>query len=431
MDPNRGVIEVKDPKDSTLPPKTFTFDTIYDETSKEIDLYFGTFREVVESVLAGYNGTIFAYGQTGSGKTFTMEGIQDDPDLHGVIPNAIHHIFQHIQSSTNQEQYLVRGSYLEIFDEEIYDLLHHNGNNNNNIKLELELKEKPDVGVYVKDLTTFVIKSAAEVLQVLQLGNSNRFKGKVNMEEHSSQSNTIFTIIIECSEPDSEGKDHIRVGRLIFVDLAGSEQRQLKIDTTGEDAKEESTKTNLSISALQNLFSVCSDENASHIPYQDSKLTRLLQNSFGGNSKTVMIANIAPNSNNFEETLATLQYANLVKNILNKPRINIDLKETLLRCFLEEIAKLKSLLDQRILEANQRIGNSNGENKNDEMDAEEFFQEQQEKLDEEKFALEQQNDGMCEEEKQKLLKNLEDRQPKLAIKQEAQASIARKLKSMQ
>uniref|UniRef100_A0AC34FMP3 Kinesin motor domain-containing protein n=1 Tax=Panagrolaimus sp. ES5 TaxID=591445 RepID=A0AC34FMP3_9BILA len=173
MDPNRGVIEVKDPQDSTLPPKTFTFDTIYDETSKQIDLYFGTFREIVQSVLAGYNGTIFAYGQTGS------------------------------------EQYLVRGSYLEIFDEEIYDLLHHNGNNNNNIKLELELKEKPDVGVYVKDLTTFVIKSAAEVLQVLKLGNSNRFKGKVNMEKHSIQSNTIFTIIIECSEPDDEGKDHI------------------------------------------------------------------------------------------------------------------------------------------------------------------------------------------------------------------------------
>uniref|UniRef100_A0AC34FGW0 Kinesin motor domain-containing protein n=1 Tax=Panagrolaimus sp. ES5 TaxID=591445 RepID=A0AC34FGW0_9BILA len=427
MDTTRGVIEVKNPKDSSCPPKSFTFDAIYDENSKQIDLYYESFRELVESVLTGFNGTIFAYGQTGTGKTFTMEGIRDDQDLRGVIPNAIDHIFRHISQSTNQ-QYLVRASYLEIYQEEIRDLLSKNGNN------KMELKEKPDVGVYVKDLTSFVTKSVEEILQVMQLGNSHRSTGKTNMNEHSSRSHAIFMITIECSQPDVTGKDHIRVGRLNLVDLAGSE-RQSKTGAQGERFKE-ATKINLSLSALGNVISALVDGKSSHIPYRDSKLTRLLQDSLGGNSKTVMVANIGPASYNFEETLSTLRYANRAKNIKNKPRINEDPKDALLRQFQDEIAKLKLMLDERSSSANRKRRKQNGINENEhiegneEMDAEEFLREQQRKLDEERLAL-QQNAGMREEEKQKLLGSLEERQQQLRHERDAQAKVAEKIKSMQ
>jgi kinesin family protein 3/17 len=141
-------------------------------SSKQIDLYYETFRELVDSVLAGFNGTIFAYGQTGTGKTHTMEGVKDVPELKGVIPNAIDHIFRHIVQSKNQ-QYLVRASYLEIYQEEIRDLLDKDS------KKRLELKERPDIGVYVKDLSSFVTKSVEEIEHVMSVGRSNRSVGWV------------------------------------------------------------------------------------------------------------------------------------------------------------------------------------------------------------------------------------------------------------
>uniref|UniRef100_A0A914Z7V5 Kinesin motor domain-containing protein n=1 Tax=Panagrolaimus superbus TaxID=310955 RepID=A0A914Z7V5_9BILA len=427
MDTTRGVIEVKNPKDPSCPPKSFTFDAIYDENSKQIDLYYESFREIVESVLTGFNGTIFAYGQTGTGKTFTMEGIRDDPDLRGVIPNAIDHIFRHISQSTNQ-QYLVRASYLEIYQEEIRDLLDKKGNN------KLELKENPDFGIYVKDLTSYATKSVDDILQIMQAGNSHRSTGKTNMNEHSSRSHAIFMITVECSQPDVTGKEHIRVGHLNLVDLAGSE-RQSKTGAQGERFKE-ATKINLSLSALGNVISALVDGKSSHIPYRDSKLTRLLQDSLGGNSKTVMVANIGPASYNFEETLSTLRYANRAKNIKNKPRINEDPKDAMLRLYLETISNLKSKLDERSSSANRKRRKQDGINENEnieeseEMNAEEFLREQQRKLDEDRLALEQ-NAGMREEEKQKLLKSLEERQNQIADERDAQKRVADRIKSMQ
>ena len=289
---------------------------------------------VVESVLNGYNGTIFAYGQTGSGKTHTMEGRPDPPHLRGIIPNSFTHIFDFVSSASDQ-QFLVRASYLEIYNEEIRDLLSKDPKNS------LELKENIDTGVYVKDLTSFVVKNVSEIDHVMQAGKKNRSVGATLMNQTSSRSHSIFTIVVECCE--SAG-DKIRVGKLNLVDLAGSE-RQSKTGATGDRLKE-ATKINLSLAALGNVISALVDGKSSHIPYRDSKLTRLLQNSLGGNAKTVMCANAGPADYNYDETLSTLRYANRAKNIKNKPKINEDPKDAMLREYQEEIKKLKEQLDQ-------------------------------------------------------------------------------------
>ncbi|XP_065270444.1 kinesin-like protein KIF3B [Emys orbicularis] len=347
VDVKLGQVSVKNPRGTSHElPKTFTFDAVYDWNSKQFELYDETFRPLVDSVLQGFNGTIFAYGQTGTGKTYTMEGVRGDLEKRGVIPNSFDHIFTHISRSQNQ-QYLVRASYLEIYQEEIRDLLSKDQSK------RLELKERPDTGVYVKDLSSFVTKSVKEIEHVMNVGNQNRSVGATNMNEHSSRSHAIFVITIECSEVGLDGENHIRVGKLNLVDLAGSE-RQAKTGAQGERLKE-ATKINLSLSALGNVISALVDGKSTHIPYRDSKLTRLLQDSLGGNAKTVMVANIGPASYNVEETLTTLRYANRAKNIKNKPRVNEDPKDALLREFQEEIARLKAQLEKRSVEEKMRL----------------------------------------------------------------------------
>ena len=342
MRPAAGTIEIRNPKtlEATDPGKTFTFDAVYDWNSKQVELYEESFSPLVDSVLQGFNGTIFAYGQTGTGKTFTMEGVKNDEALAGVIPRSFSHIFSHISAAPAGEQYLVRSSYLEIYQEEIRDLLAKDQ------KSHLELKERPDTGVYVKDLSSFVCKSQCEIEHVMAVGNTNRKVGKTNMNEHSSRSHAIFIITVECSTADEEDggsdKAHIRAGKLNLVDLAGSE-RQAKTGATGERLKE-ATKINLSLSCLGNVIKALVDGKSTHVPYRDSKLTRLLQDSLGGNARTVMVANIGPAEYNYEESLTTLRYANRAKDIKNKPRINEDPKDALLREFQEEIARLKSQL---------------------------------------------------------------------------------------
>ncbi|KAK2586457.1 hypothetical protein KPH14_010732 [Odynerus spinipes] len=333
--PSRGVVEIRHPRDdpSSDNVKVFTFDAVYDWRSTQQELYEETVRPLVSSVLDGFNGTIFAYGQTGTGKTYTMEGSKMEHEKRGIIPRSFEHIFNHIGRSENM-QYLVRASYLEIYQEEIRDLLHPDQS------LRFELKEKPESGVFVKDLSTAVCKSAAEIQRLMNEGNQNRTIGATNMNEHSSRSHAIFLITIEMGSIGDNGG--IRVGRLNLVDLAGSE-RQSKTGASGERLKEAS-KINLSLSALGNVISALVDGKTTHVPYRDSKLTRLLQDSLGGNSKTIMVANIGPASYNYDETLTTLRYANRAKNIKNKPRINEDPKDALLRQYQEEIGRLKEKL---------------------------------------------------------------------------------------
>jgi len=219
---------------------------------------------------------------------------------------------------------LVRASYLELYNEDIYDLL------NKNVQAKLELKER-DSGVYVKDLATFVVKTPQDLMQVFDEGTVNRHVAETAMNDRSSRSHSIFTITIETSEMGADGKSHIRVGKLNLVDLAGSE-RQSKTHATGARLVE-ATKINLSLSTLCHVISSLVDPKCTYIPYRDSKLTRLLQDSLGGNTKTVMIANIGPVDYNIDETLNTLRYASRAKHIENKPHINEDPKDTMIREF--------------------------------------------------------------------------------------------------
>ena len=214
----------------------------------------------------GYNGTIFAYGQTGTGKTFSITGVPKDPQLKGIMPRAFESIFTQIQCDTSKE-YLVRASYLEIYNEEIKDLLVKNGSK------KLELKDK-DTGVYVKDLSTFVVKNPSDLNDVFDEGNLNRHVAATLMNEHSSRSHSVFTITVESSEMKEDGKAHIKVGKLNIVDLAGSE-RQSKTGATGDRLKEAS-KINLSLSTLCHVISSLTDPKCTYIPYRDSRLTRIL-----------------------------------------------------------------------------------------------------------------------------------------------------------
>ncbi|KAJ3033179.1 Kinesin-like protein kif3a [Rhizophlyctis rosea] len=339
IDKAAATVSIVDPRGgagSNDPPKTFTFDSVFDITSTQQEVYNKTARPIVESVLAGYNGTVFAYGQTGTGKTFSMEGVRDVPELRGIIPNAFEHIFAEIALSGSSTQFLVRASYLEIYNEDIKDLLDTKAG-------KLEIKERADVGIYVKDLRTFVIKDVSEMDRLMSFGNKNRSVGATEMNARSSRSHSIFTITVEASEKSADGEEHIRAGKLHLVDLAGSE-RQSKTGATGERLKE-ATKINLSLSALGNVISALVDGKSSHIPYRDSKLTRLLQDSLGGNAKTLMVATLSPASYNYDETVSTLRYANRAKSIKNKPKINEDPKDAMLREFQEEIKRLKAQLD--------------------------------------------------------------------------------------
>ncbi|CAB3405819.1 unnamed protein product [Caenorhabditis bovis] len=328
MTPNLGQVTLLAPDGIN---KDFTFDGAYFMDSTGEQIYNDIVFPLVENVIAGYNGTVFAYGQTGAGKTFSMQGVESIPAQRGVIPRAFEHIFT-ATSTTENMKFLVHCSYLEIYNEEVRDLL---GTDHTQ---KLEIKEHPDRGVYVAGLSMHVCYDVPSCKELMTKGFNNRHAGATLMNKDSSRSHSIFTVYVEAmSETGS-----IRMGKLNLVDLAGSE-RQSKTGATGDRLKE-ATKINLSLSALGNVISALVDGKSKHIPYRDSKLTRLLQDSLGGNTKTIMIACISPSSDNFDETLSTLRYANRAKNIKNKPKINEDPKDALLREYQEEIERLKALV---------------------------------------------------------------------------------------
>ncbi|XP_030372397.1 kinesin-like protein KIF3A [Scaptodrosophila lebanonensis] len=339
---NRAITVIKPNATANEPPKTYYFDNVFDGNSNQLDLYVDTARPIVDKVLEGYNGTILAYGQTGTGKTYTMSGNPDSPQTKGIIPNAFAHIFGHIAKARENQKFLVRVSYMEIYNEEVRDLL------GKDVSKSLEVKERPDIGVFVKDLSGYVVHNADDLENIMRLGNKNRAVGATKMNQESSRSHAIFSITVESSELGEGGVQHVRMGKLQLVDLAGSE-RQSKTQATGQRLKE-ATKINLSLSVLGNVISALVDGKSTHIPYRNSKLTRLLQDSLGGNSKTVMCATISPADCNYMETISTLRYASRAKNIQNRMHINEEPKDALLRHFQEEIARLRKQLEEGTFE---------------------------------------------------------------------------------
>lgn len=343
IDPSVCQVRVQDPKAANSGgaaegPKIFTFDLVFPQGTEQKHLYDNTCRVIVDSVLQGYNGTVFAYGQTGTGKTHTMEGVLGDEGLKGVTPRTFDQLFQSIDVSSQDVKYLVRASFIQIYNDAVLDLL------GKDTETKHDLKQNAQGGVYVDGIEPTAVNSVDDLNHLLNEGKKARHVGGTAMNAVSSRSHCIFQIIVETCILNKDGSPGpVRMGKLNLVDLAGSE----RIDKTGAegDRRKEGININKSLTALGNVIAALTSKKKQFVPYRDSKLTRLLQDSLGGNTRTVMIANIGPADYNFEETISTLRFADRAKNIKNKPKINEDPKDAKMREYQEEIAKLRALLE--------------------------------------------------------------------------------------
>lgn len=335
VDNQTNMIMVKDPSEpESAKPKCFTFDFAYGKNSTQKQVYDQCASGIVASVLEGYNGTIFAYGQTGTGKTHSMDGDRNSSTEKGIMPRSFEHIFRVIKG-TEGKQYLVRCSMLELYNEEVRDLLSKSDE-------KLKIRRTKEGAVQVDGLSLHEVKDDKECLRLLDRGADNKAVASTDMNARSSRSHCIFTVVIECSEPREDGEAHIIRGKLNLVDLAGSE-KQKKTNATGKQFKE-ACNINLSLSNLGNVIQALVEKNAGHVPYRNSKLTILLEDSLGGNAKTMMIAAIGPAAYNYDETKNTLVYADRAKRIKNAPKINENPKDAKIREMQEEIETLKKKL---------------------------------------------------------------------------------------
>ena len=268
-----------------------------------------------ESALNGYNSTVFAYGQTGAGKTYTMLGDEKNP---GIMFNTMKEIFKEMKKHARDREYTIRVSFLEIYNENIKDLIMVSQD-------VLELREDPIKGVQVAGLSEIEVHTADEIFELLIYGNKNRTQEATGANETSSRSHAVLQIICEYKEKDAGVKAEIKVGKLSLIDLAGSE----RASKTGNRGLRmiEGANINKSLLALGNCINMLHENNSknqsNYIPFRDSKLTRLLKDSLGGNCRTVMIACIAPSASNYEDTHNTLKYANRAKNIKTNVQRNV------------------------------------------------------------------------------------------------------------
>ncbi|KAJ8462211.1 hypothetical protein ONZ45_g18019 [Pleurotus djamor] len=324
FDDNLQTVKMRSAQLATGPERDgFTFDRVFPMGTKQYEVFDYGVKDIVKDVMDGYNGTVFAYGQTGSGKTFTMMGADIDSDeLKGIIPRITEQIFQSIVESDPHLEYLVKVSYMEIYLERIRDLLAPQNDN-------LQVHEEKSKGVYVKNLSDYYVSSAREVYEIMRTGGQARVVSSTNMNAESSRSHSIFLITIQQRNTET---GTMKTGNLYLVDLAGSE----KVGKTGASGQtlEEAKKINKSLSALGMVINALTDSKAKHIPYRDSKLTRILQESLGGNSRTTLIINCSPSSYNEAETLSTLRFGIRAKSIKNTARVNAELSP----------AELKNLL---------------------------------------------------------------------------------------
>uniref|UniRef100_A0A8C0B0S7 Kinesin family member 15 n=1 Tax=Buteo japonicus TaxID=224669 RepID=A0A8C0B0S7_9AVES len=327
-------------------PKIFTFDYVANMETTQESVFSSVAKNIVESCMNGYNGTIFAYGQTGSGKTFTMMGPSDSDNfthsLRGVIPRSFEYLFFLIEREKEKagsgKSFLCKCSFIEIYNEQIFDLL-------DSASAGLFLREHIKKGVFVDGAVEQVLSSAAEAYQVLTMGWRNRRVASTSMNRESSRSHAVFTITVESMEKNKEIVN-IRSSLLNLVDLAGSE-RQKDTHTEGLRLKE-AGNINRSLSCLGQVITALVDVGNGkqrHICYRDSKLTFLLRDSLGGNAKTCIIANVHPGSRCFGETLSTLNFAQRAKLIKNKAVVNEDTQGNVSQ-LQAEVKKLKEQLAQ-------------------------------------------------------------------------------------
>ncbi len=341
--------------------KTFTFDNSFwshnssdEHYAHQEDIYNALGEEFLDHNFEGYHTCIFAYGQTGSGKSYTMMGTPEQP---GLIPRTCEDLFERIESNTNANiSYSVRVSYFEVYNEHVRDLFQPRTDPPHYLKI----RESPTEGPYVKDLTEMQVKNYGEILRYMRLGDNSRTTASTKMNDTSSRSHAVFTIILKQIHHDYDADETTeRMARIRLVDLAGSE-RAKATEATGQRLREGSN-INKSLTTLGRVIAALADprhsrlhnpsrKNKDVVPYRDSILTWLLKDSLGGNSKTAMIACIAPAD--YDETLSTLRYADQAKNIRTKAIVNQDHvssaeKDAQIREMQETIQALRWTLNQQ------------------------------------------------------------------------------------
>ncbi|XP_041591792.1 kinesin-like protein KIF21A isoform X12 [Vulpes vulpes] len=351
--------------------KAFTFDYVFDIDSQQEQIYTQCIEKLIEGCFEGYNATVFAYGQTGAGKTYTM-GTGFDVNIieeeQGIISRAVKHLFKSIEEKKHTAiknghpppDFKVNAQFLELYNEEVLDLFDTTRDiDAKNKKSNIRIHEDSTGGIYTVGVTTRTVNTESEMMQCLKLGALSRTTASTQMNVQSSRSHAIFTIHLcqtrMCPQTDAENATDNKVisessqlnefetltAKFHFVDLAGSE-RLKRTGATGERAKE-GISINCGLLALGNVISALGDKSkrATHVPYRDSKLTRLLQDSLGGNSQTIMIACVSPSDRDFMETLNTLKYANRARNIKNKVMVNQDRASQQINALRSEITRLQ------------------------------------------------------------------------------------------
>ncbi|XP_058163771.1 kinesin-like protein KIF21A isoform X3 [Dasypus novemcinctus] len=351
--------------------KAFTFDHVFDIDSQQEQLYIQCIEKLIEGCFEGYNATVFAYGQTGAGKTYTM-GTGFDVNIteeeQGIISRAVKHLFKSIEEKKHSAiknglpppDFKVNAQFLELYNEEVLDLFDTTRDiDAKNKKSNIRIHEDSTGGIYTVGVTTRTVNTESEMMQCLKLGALSRTTASTQMNVQSSRSHAIFTIHVcqtrVCLQIDAENAVDNKMisetsqmnefetltAKFHFVDLAGSE-RLKRTGATGERAKE-GISINCGLLALGNVISALGDKSkrATHVPYRDSKLTRLLQDSLGGNSQTIMIACVSPSDRDFMETLNTLKYANRARNIKNKVMVNQDRASQQINALRSEITRLQ------------------------------------------------------------------------------------------
>ncbi len=368
--------------------KQFTFDYVIPPKVNQSDLYDQCVKGLVNGLFDGYNATVFAYGQTGAGKTYTISGNKTASDEYGIIPRAVHSMFQIINKSTspinsnrsnsqlnqhvNNKEYVVKVNFIEIYKEECKDLL-------DNVEKDLQIREDESGNTLIYGANEVVCTSLQEVMSCFDAGSGQRHVGSTLMNEESSRSHSVFTVSIEQRWTDAkaanvqdsshfydmnknEPNSYFLGAKFHFVDLAGSE----RVNRTGNvgDRFKESVHINSGLLALGNVISALSSTEKTknkHIPYRESKITRILKDSLGGNANTLMICCISPSSCNLDESINALKYASRARYIKNKPIVNMDSQT---QCFVEMQSEIQALREelQRQRTASAVAGNYDNQN---------------------------------------------------------------------
>lgn len=321
----------------------YNFDYVFECSTGQKSVYEVAAQPIIEGILEGFNGSILAYGQTSSGKTFTMQGDLDSEEFRGIIPRMVDGIFDRIGMASETMEFTVKAAMIEIYNEKIRDLLDPSKNN-------LSVHEDKQKGIFVEGLTEKSIGSQKDVYELMKEGNSNRAVGVTNMNAQSSRSHSIFLMTVIMNDLENFS---CKTGKLYLVDLAGSEMIS-KTGATGQTL-EEAKNINKSLTMLGRVINCLTDGKSQFIPYRDSKLTRILQESLGGNSKTCLIITASPSMFNAVETLSTCRFGMRAKSIKNNAKVNKQLTVAELKCIVTRLEKEMELKGLRVLQLEQMI----------------------------------------------------------------------------